>query len=66
MYKSTSKHRLNINRAALFQNVLRTDQFKHNFLACGIGYIWEGNESKVEGHIQIQGTLTRLGSIDMF
>lgn len=31
-----------MSRAAPFQNVLRTEQFKHSFLAHSTDYIWEG------------------------
>lgn len=50
-----SKQILNINRAALFQNLLQTDQLKHNCLAHAIDHIWD----------QIQHTLTGLGAVVM-
>lgn len=35
-----------MSRAALFQNFLRTDRFKHNFLAHSIDYIWRSTKAK--------------------
>jgi hypothetical protein len=45
---NVSKHTLIINRAALSQDFLRTDQFKHKCLACTIDYIWEGMKTRQE------------------
>lgn len=60
MQINTSKHILNISRAACPQNFLRTDQFKHNYLERT--RLDPGKQgSKAEGHVQIQGTLTRFG-----
>lgn len=57
MQINTSKHILNISRAACPQNFLRTDQFKHHSLERT--RIDPGKQgSKAEGRVQIQGTLT--------
>lgn len=36
----------NIDRAVLFQNFPRADQFKHNCLGCAMDYIWESTKSR--------------------
>lgn len=46
MYVNVSKHILNISRAALFQNFLRTEQLKYNCLAQTIDYTWESLKAR--------------------
>jgi hypothetical protein len=46
MYTNASMHILNINRAALSQNFLMTDEFKHNYWAYAIDFIWESTKSR--------------------
>jgi hypothetical protein len=46
MYINASKCKLNINRAVLSQNFLRTEQLNHNCLAPSVGYIWESMTAK--------------------
>lgn len=45
-----------MNRAALFLNVLRTDQFKHNLLAHSVDHIWGSPKAK-QSHLQTQSAL---------
>lgn len=62
---NASKHTPNINRAVLSQNVLRTDQFKHNCLGQTIGYMWEGMRAR-QKVISRAGHTDQMGSIAMF
>ena len=69
-----SKHILSINRAALSQNFLKTEQFKHNCLPRTIDYIWESMKarqkaiSRFRAHCRQHSAhpFTRLGSTAMF
>jgi hypothetical protein len=60
MKTTSSQPILNMNRAALSQNFLRTDEFKHNCLAQSIGYIWKG--MKAGQKAKVRGTLTGISS----
>ena len=56
MHIDVRKRMLDINRAALSQNSLRTDQLKHSSLARAIDHIWGSMEAR-------QKATSRLGSI---
>ena len=69
-----SKHMLNINRAALSENFLKTDQFKHKCLAPIIDYIWESLKARQKAITRFRVhwrkhsayPSTRLGSVVVF
>lgn len=69
MQMNVTKHILNINRAALSENILRTGQIKRNLNTLSWQHnrlYLEKNESKAEGQYQIRDTLTRLAFVAMF
>lgn len=61
--KDVRKQILNISRAALSQNVPRTDQFKHDLPGVYYRLYLGQHERKTEGRIQIQGILRTTPSI---